>query len=155
VAQYRSTLRTFTITNLIIYKPMNKSMLPPELAVIWQDDAQMAALFASFPSSRSINPVAYDSKLSFWKSVFLSTLAVNQVSINLSDLHLRFSRNGLTPRGIPVLLESMKGEKSLIELTCWLTWSGWALSWVAAPSSTFIIPTQLHVCMFATLRVFL
>ena len=127
-----------------LHQIMDPTLLPPELATIWNNDTKMQALFASFPASRAVNPVSWDSKLDFWRRLFYATLDTSKLSINVSDLHLKYARKGLNPRGMGVLLQALKSEKKLVEVSAYTSWTGWALNFIVEPSTTYVISSQVE-----------
>ena len=74
----------------------------------WNDNDRMNFMFSDFPGSREVNPKHWDSKLSFWSKAILENCEnPREIVIDLATLERRFTRNGLIPLGLHIVLKEM------------------------------------------------
>jgi len=79
----------------------------------WSDDQRMNALMAPL-RSRSLNQVHYDAKLSFWRDCIHSLIAENNlVKFRLHELESPLTRNGIKPKCLDVVIETMLAKSHL------------------------------------------
>lgn len=97
----------------------------------WNDDDRMNFMFSAFSESRDVNPKHWDSKLHFWSKAILESCKYHgDIHIDLTTLKRRFSRNGLTPLGLSIVLREMlqqgKLERKQDFFNCstegWMSW---------------------------------
>ena len=105
---------------------------PNLLPTDWDDNDRMNFMFSAFPERREVNPKHWDSKLHFWsKAIVEGCKFRGDICIDLATLKRRFSRNGLTPLGLGIVIREMlqrgKLERKEDFLNCgtegWLSWS--------------------------------
>ena len=97
----------------------------------WDDDDRMNFMFSAFPESRNVNPKHWDSKLYFWSKAILDGCKFHEdICIDLTTLKQRFSRNGLTPLGLNIVIREMLRQGKLERKQDFLSYGseGW-LSW--------------------------
>ena len=97
----------------------------------WDDDDRMNFMFSAFNESREVNPKHWDSKLHFWSTSILKGCKFHgDILIDLSTLKRRFSRNGVTPLGLSIVIREMLQQGKLERKEDFLNYGseGW-LSW--------------------------
>lgn len=105
----------------------------------WSDDVRMDVLMAPF-RPKSINPVNYDSKLMFWKTLIIKYCELKGSSI-VSECELRcaFQRNKRKPHCIGTVLTEMSSNKQIQLVNEFMsaipcdTWSGWTMNQLSRP----------------------
>lgn len=105
-----------------------------ERPAVWEDDTQMAVLFAPF-RDKSLNPASWNQKMKFWTNLITDTLLSSQdIVINSVSLASKFERKGKSPLCLNTVLDEMKGSGKIIALSqepqlqnlspskSWLSW---------------------------------
>lgn len=109
------------------FKNLPKEFFPD----CWQDDVRMAALFSPF-RVKSLNPLNYESKLSFWNNLISKYCQYKGSSIvSIVELRCAFKRANKKPYCLQTVFEEMEKSGKLKMTTKFLkptqhTWRGWA-----------------------------
>lgn len=96
----------------------------------WEDDERIGYLFAPFPPNHVLSKK--DDKLCFWRKLILSSSKeLDKPTFTLSELQIRFKRNGLNPRCLSKVVEQMKAARVIETLEDWSSapagsWGDWA-----------------------------
>lgn len=122
----------------------NASTLPVDLKTLWNDDSRMQLYFASFPASRAVNPASWDAKMEFWTRLIEHSCGDN-LTFSIKDLHLVFSRNGMTPICMDTVVDHLKNTKQIINKDTYMSWTAWTMSLITSTSSEFILMCNLKV----------
>jgi ElaB/YqjD/DUF883 family membrane-anchored ribosome-binding protein len=118
--------------------------------VDWEDSTRIDVLYSPF-RTRSLNPEAYDSKMTFWMDTIEKWLdEENDVSFCLTRLFFAFTHNSKRPNCLIQVIQEMLNRGTVVETTKFIskfdqTWSSWALEALkGAPSMlwSFMSPTS-------------
>lgn len=104
----------------------------------WSDNPRCDVLFAPF-RAKSINPVNYDSKMQFWKTLILKYCEFKGSStVSESELRCAFRRQNKKPHCLSLVLHEMLEAKQVQMIDEFLivpadTWTDWAVTQVKRP----------------------
>lgn len=96
----------------------------------WEKEGRIGYLFGPFPPNHVISEK--DNKFCSWKKLILSSSKqLDKPTFTLSELKLRFTRNGLTPTCLAKVLEQMEASHVIQKVEDWNhapgdSWGDWA-----------------------------
>lgn len=105
---------------------------PDFFPACWQDDERMANLFAPF-RAKSVNPVNWESKMTFWKNLIKEyCVAKGSALVSIQELRNSLQRNGHKPHCLDTVVDHLLNEgvaqrKEQFMQPPQHSWSGWAM----------------------------